>query len=71
MIWRSERLDGATLLVAESSLGQFARMITDAEFKGHHHQAWFFWSAILDLKCAALGHSKSQADIYSMLEQLK
>lgn len=69
--WRTERLDSATVLISESNLGQFARMITDAEFKHIHDQKWFFWMAILDLKHATLGHSKSQADIYELLEGLK
>jgi hypothetical protein len=69
--WSVERLDSATVLIAESNLGQFARMITDAEFKHIHDPVWLFWSAILDLRYAALGHSKSQADIYELLEWLK
>ena len=71
MTWHAERLDSATVLVAKSNLGQFARMITDAEFKSAHDPVWFFWMAILDLRYAALGHSKSQADIYELLEVLK
>ena len=69
--WHTERLDSGTILIAESNLGQFARMITDAEFKHIHDPVWLFWSSILDLKFAALGHSKSQAEVYSMLRDLK
>jgi hypothetical protein len=71
MIWHSERIDVGTLIIAESSLGQFARLITDAEFKGHHHQAWLFWSAVLDLKYAALGFSKSKQQIDGLCCQLR
>jgi hypothetical protein len=69
--WSVERLDAATILICESNLGQFARMITDAEFKHIHDPVWLFWSAILDLKYACLGHSKSQAEVYSMLRSIK
>lgn len=71
MIWRSERLDSATVLIVESIRGQFARMITDTELKNVHDAKWYFWSAILDLKFCALGHSKSQAEIYQLAEDLK
>lgn len=69
--WSVERLDSGTILIAESDLGQFARMITDAEFKTKNDPKWFFWGAILDLKYACLGHSKSQSEVYSMLGSLK
>lgn len=71
MNWHSERIDGGTLLVVESNLGQFARLIRNEEIKGHHDPAWLFWSAVLDLKYAAMGFSKSQADVYLMLETLQ
>lgn len=71
MKWHTERCDGGTLLVVESNLGQFARLIRDEEIKGHHDPVWLFWSAVLDLKYAAIGLSKSQADVYELLEVLQ
>lgn len=70
MKWRVERCDSATVLIVESNLGTFARMITDSEFKTAHDQGWLFWMAVLDLKFACLGHSKSQADVYELLDGL-
>lgn len=71
MRFHVERLECASVLIAESDLGQFARMITDSEFKTAHEPAWLFWSSVLDLRYAALGESKSQADIYELLRGLK
>lgn len=71
MKWESKRIDGGTLLVVESDMGNFAMLIRDSELKGHHDPQWLFWSAVLDLKFCAMGESKSQGDIYKLLEDLK